>query len=143
MRFNQKTTIEKEIKYLQVNAGVRYWEDADVNGISDTEGDNIPCKDGERWKPLIDINTGQITNWEKGKTADTHYKICDDGIYILLEEDMSEVARIEDYVPDGLDIGENGYGDYIIMNIDENGLIQDWDGAKIIESFEVRQAERD
>lgn len=29
---------------LKVEAGVRYWEDATVNGIEDVDGALIPCK---------------------------------------------------------------------------------------------------
>ena len=41
-----------EVKYLLAEAGVRYWEDAMVNGEEDTEGSLIPCRDGEYWKPI-------------------------------------------------------------------------------------------
>ena len=63
-----KIKIEKEIdlKTLIVNAGVRYWDDAEINGEKDTEGgDNVPCKVGDSWKPIIDIDSGIITNWKK------------------------------------------------------------------------------
>ena len=73
-----------------MDAGVRYWEDAEVNGVSDSENPpTIPCAefihaDNEyRWRPIIDIDNGVITNWEKGFTAQVHYKVCDDGIYTV------------------------------------------------------------
>lgn len=124
------TTAEKkvEVKTLVVEAGVRYWEDADVNGEEDTEnGDNIPCKNGGIWNPIIDFETGIIKNWEKGKTASVHYKVCDAGTYYLQDNDGNNVAKIvNDYVPDILCPRDNGYGDYIIMEIDSNGQIQNW-----------------
>lgn len=64
MKVEIKTTKET----LLVDAGVRYWEDASVNGIEDEKG-LIPCRDGERWKPIIDIESGVITNWTKGVVA--------------------------------------------------------------------------
>lgn len=67
---NQPTEIE--VVYLKVDAGVRYWEDAEVNGVSDSENPpTIPCTefihaDNEyRWRPIINIDNGVITNWEK------------------------------------------------------------------------------
>ena len=41
-----KIRIEKEyeVKYLQVNAGVRYWEDSEINGVEDGFGvPQMPC----------------------------------------------------------------------------------------------------
>lgn len=123
-----KLKIEKEFdaKFLQVEAGVRYWEDASVNGVTDEEGDLIPCRDGDTWCPIIEIDTGKIVNWEIGKTADVHYKVCDNGVYILQDSNRDHLKTIEDYVISDLAIGESGYGDYIIMKIDSNGIIENW-----------------
>lgn len=118
---------EFEVKYLQVEAGVRYWEDSYVNGKEDTEnGDNIPCKKANAWCPLIDIETGKILNWKEGTTADLHYKVCDDGRYKILDESKNLIKEIDSYVIKMLCPEENGFGDYIIMNIDENGKIANW-----------------
>lgn len=117
-----------ELKTLHVEAQVRYWEDTNVNGVEDTEdGDNIPCKEGDLWKPIIDLDSGKILNWEQGKTASVHYKVCDAGSYYLKDEKGETVLSIEDnYVPRMLCPKENGYGDYIIMDIDETGQIAGW-----------------
>jgi hypothetical protein len=90
------------------------------------QGDLIPCRDGDDWKPIINIETGQIINWQQGKTADIHYKVCDDGDYHLKDEKDEEVIQAEGYVPKILCPEENGYGDYIIMKVDENGFIKNW-----------------
>lgn len=127
-----KTTIkvekEVDIKTLRVAAGVRYWEDAKINGVEDTEdGDNMPGKFGEAWCPVIDFETGVVKDWPKGVTADIHYKVCDNGCYYLLDENDSVILKIEqDYVPRCMCPEANGYGDYIIMKIDENGQIAKW-----------------
>ena len=124
-----KLKIEKEfdVKYLQAEVGARYWEDATVNGEGDTDGTLIPCRDGEYWIPLIDVDSGIIVNWEKGTTAFVHYKCCDDGLYKLLDADKKEITSIEGYVPDIMCPEENGFGDYVIMNIDSDGKIAKWD----------------
>lgn len=69
---------------------------------------------------------GQIVNWPTGVTASIHYKVCDDGIYTLLGETMDVVKAIEGYVPGIMCPEENGYGDYVIMSIAADGLIQGW-----------------
>lgn len=122
-----KLKIEKEfdVKYLLAECGARYWEDSELNGQEDTDK-NMPCIDGEYWKPLIDIETGRIVNWEEGNEASIHYKCCDDGIYKLLDENKNEITSIEGYVPRIMCPKENGYGDYVIMDIKKNGEISDW-----------------
>lgn len=125
MKLIVKILKEVEVQYLQVDAHVRYWEDTKVNGVEDEQG-TIPCREGESWKPLIDLHTGQILNWTKGTTADVHYKVCDAGNYQLLDENKFSVVENDGYVPSLLAPKSSGYGDYIIMDIDENGFIQKW-----------------
>jgi hypothetical protein len=134
-----KTTHEVEIKTLLIDAGVRYWEDATVNGIEDEQGDLIPCREEDRWNPIIDIESGVITNWTQGVVADVHYKICDDGIYHLVDLDGNIVLTKEGYVPSILDVTRDSYGDYIILEIDENGKINGWNNSPRIDDFETEQ----
>lgn len=125
-----KVKIEKEIelKTMVVKAEPRYWEDAVIDGKDDTEsGLYVPCKNGNIWNPHIDIDTGIITNWDKGVKANIHYKVADCCGYELLDSNDNVVISFEDgYVPKTLYPKENGYGDYIIMDIDENGKIQNF-----------------
>ncbi len=127
MEFTIKSEKVIEVKTLQVKADVRYWEDAAVNGVEDEDGKLIPCRKGNLWCPTIDFETGQILNWNKGVKADIHFKICDQGSYYLKDGNGETVLALEeDYVPEAMSPGGNGYGDYIIMNVDENGFIKDW-----------------
>lgn len=124
-----KLKIEKnyDAKWLHVRAGVRYWEDATVNGVEDEKGDLIPCRDGDDWKPRINVETGEIVNWRQGTKAEIHYKVCDDGDYRLLDAEQNQITFVDGYVISSLCPKENGYGDYIIMNVDENGMIENWE----------------
>lgn len=114
-------------KTLKVEAGVRYWEDAKVNGVPDEDGTLIPFRSGDAWCPLIDIDTGTVIDWPAGTTADLHYKVCDEGIYTLIGDDGAEITSKEGYVPAIMSPGGRGYGDYIIMTIGADGKIADWD----------------
>jgi hypothetical protein len=122
-----KVKKEVEVTYLYVDAGPRFWCDITLNGErnddDDWDGEGIPCKNGDRWQPIIYLKTGQIINWKEGNVASTHFKVCDDGMYYLKDEDNNIVAEKEGYVPDILDPYNDGYGDYIILDIDENGFI--------------------
>lgn len=142
----------EEVRYLLVDVGVRYYEDATVNGEDDVDmyeaykSNNkenafpkMPCvekikdhptnvvhTDHLRWRPIIDIKEGIIVNWRKGTTAHAFYKICDDGTYSLLDADKKILYEVDSYVPDILAIGDSGFGDYIDMVIDEDGKINGW-----------------
>lgn len=140
-------------RILKVNAGVRYWEDADINGIPDIEdadeqyAPKMPCSkfiDGEwRWCPEIDASTGKILNWEQGVTADVHYKVCDECEIDYVDEDGNLICNNDGYYycPRFLCPKENGYGDYIIMDIDENGQILDWDAKEVERWIKEKEGE--
>lgn len=113
--------------YIKVEAGVRYWEDAKVNGELDEDGTLIPCRVGSTWCPIIHLASGKVMGWPDGTTAYVHYKVCDAGRYWLLDEDSNPLAHLNGYVPsDFLCHGDNGYGDYIIMSIGADGQIANY-----------------
>lgn len=122
--------VEFEVTYLLINAEVRYWEDASINGVEDANGTLIPMRNGDIWEPVIDMATGVIRNWPNGTTADIHYKVCDQGEYWLLGVAGERIAKFKGYyVPDFLP-GDH-YGDYIIFKVDEEGKIQNWNTNQI------------
>ena len=121
------TVIEKkevEVKFIKVSANVRYWDDAEVNGETDITGEGVPFKVGNLWVPIIDIDKGVVIDWPNGTKANFHFKICDAGSYYLLDSEMNELASIDNnYVPRGLCHGDQGFGDYIIFSVNEDGSI--------------------
>lgn len=116
-----------DAKYIKVSAQVRYWDDATINGEADEDGDLTPFANGDLWGPVIDIDSGFVLDWPKDTVASIHFKVCDAGSYYLMNKDKEVIASIEqNYVPDGLCHGDEGFGDYIIMNIDKDGKIQNY-----------------
>lgn len=127
MKFEVLKKVEVELKYLRADFEPRYFEDSTVNGVEDVNGDLMPGanKGVIIWK--IDITNGKIINWDIGKTAKIHYKVCDQGEYHLLDENEDEILKSNGYyVPNSMCPDGNGYGDYIIMKIDNNGIIEDF-----------------
>ena len=123
----------KDAVFFEAEAGVRYWEDATVNGIDDEDGSRIPCRNGDAWCPTIELATGKVVGWPEGFAADIHYKVCDSGVYWLLDADGKRIAERDGYVPgDFLCHGDNGYGDYIIMAIGPDGQIADYQRPEIV-----------
>lgn len=118
-------------KKITIEAMVRYPEDADVNGVRESESNpTMPFlfKDSDEdwiWRIEIDTDNGKICNWPNGTTASVFYKVCDCCKVIV---DGNTVY--DDYVPLFLDISEDGFGDYIYIDIIEDGRILDWDKNK-------------
>ncbi|QEL01614.1 hypothetical protein FKG96_12610 [Olivibacter sp. LS-1] len=125
---------EVEVTTLKIRAGVRYWEDGTVNGQEDINGNLIPFREGDYWCPVIDLYSATIKDWPIGTTAHVHYKVCDDGYYILLDDKGEPVLSLEnDYVPNKLVPGH--YGDYIEMEIDQTGKITNWPSHPSLSDF--------
>lgn len=115
--------------HIEVEAEVRYWEDAAVNGNDDLDGALIPGRDGLIWKAKIALADGQIEGWPEGTTASIHYKVCDQGEYWLSSNGCRVAKWAGNYVPDAfLCHGDDarGYGDYIIMDVSSEGIIADY-----------------
>lgn len=125
------------LKYVLCVIGVRHWEDGTVNGKQDTEnGDNIPLKDGDYWKIKIDIDTGIIEGWDKTKTARIHYKSCDNNAIEVYDTNDECILFYDGYVPSFLYPKDEGFGDYVILNIDETGKIENWNRNLVLNFFE-------
>lgn len=129
---------DKNTQIFEIDATV-YPEDAEVNGVREPEADEsenpddveykMPgiCKVSKswgtewHWKVKIDIPSGKILNWPQGTTAKTWYKTSDCcGLKYLGKS-------YNDYVPEFLEIYDSDCGDYIYIEILEDGTIKDWD----------------
>ncbi len=115
--------------HIEVEAAVRYWEDASVNSQpEDNDAPTVPLRNDKCWCPRIRLADGVVEGWPEGVTADIHYKVCDGGEYWLTDEAGNRLMRWKGhYVPnDFLCPDGEGFGDYIIMTIGANGHIENW-----------------
>jgi len=126
MKVTLKIEKEYDAVYLGAQCEVRYWEDAKVNGVEDENGDLIPCRSGDTWEPKIRLEDGKIMNWKDGVSAEIHYKVCDAGVYMLLDGAEDLIVEKDGYVPSMMCPEGGGYGDYIIMNVNADGMIDKW-----------------
>lgn len=136
------TIIEpSDVKYLKIDVGPRYWEDAsikfedkwedDIDYLEQKKGatpkmpfavkDETKTYTEYRWQITIDLENAKILDWPQGVEARVFYKVCDDGTYYLLDADKNVLKKVDCYVPDILSYIENGFGDYIDMKIDGDG----------------------
>lgn len=133
MSLDERRLLEDSVSYIEVSAGVRYWEDATINGADDLAGTMTPFRKGDNWCPVIRLGDGLVMDWPAGMEAYIHFKVCDDGEYWLLDEGRQRIAKWAGfYVPDDfLCPGENGSGDYIILTIGADGIIEGWGQPEI------------
>lgn len=135
LTINIPTTVD--VKYAKCLIYARYFEDSVYNGEDEQEDTpKIPfiglneTRNRRFWSPLIDLEQGRILYWPKGNTAYVHYKSCDDNTIMLLDDKFNKVCEYEGDVPDLLDIYGDACGDYVIMSIDANGYIKDFECTK-------------
>ena len=136
------TIIEpSDVKYLRIDVGPRYWEDASIKFEEKWE-DDIEYKEQEkgekpkmpfavkdesktyvtyRWQITIDLENAKVLDWPQGVEARVFYKVCDDGKWTAYAVFCIDLKEIDCYVPDILSYIENGFGDYIDMKIDGDG----------------------
>jgi len=119
--------------HIEVEARVRYWEDASVNEVVDDDGTLIPFRVYDDWRPRIELATGKVVDWPEGIVASVHYKVCDEGQYWLADATGNRLFKYRgDYVPsEFLCHGDNGYGDYIILTIGGDGQIAEYERPEI------------
>ncbi len=121
-----------EVTHIEVEAGVRYWEDALVNGAQDDDGTLIPGRDGDAWRARIRLADGFVEGWPADTEANIHYKVCDAGLYWLTDAEGRKIVKREGYVPGAfLCHGGRGYGDYIILKIKGDGFIAGYEPPEI------------
>ena len=134
--------VEIDVKHLFVKARVRYPEDAmlqegpdDAWGEDDNDQPKMPCMEyiecnrrtsSWHWCPVIDLATGRITNWKQGVRASISYKVVDEFECYITDSNDKIVTKYEGYVPSFMAITDEGYGDYIYLEVDENGMIENW-----------------
>lgn len=132
-----KTTVlrptEITITHIKLTLPVRYKEEDIPN--------DFPLRSGDVWQAMVNIDTGVIHDWPKGKSGTLEMKVCDEGTYTLYSDlvpngvkRFTEVAKIEqDYVPHGVVPGESG--DYVHLTIDANGCITNWPKKPDVSAF--------
>lgn len=128
-----KIKIEQDVEVAGIECWIhpRRWDTSEINGVEDDNAEpKMPLIEehfGElAWHIIINPNTGQICQWPQGTTASIHYKSVDENYIQFLDDRLGIIKEYEGYVPNFLCPKEPGYGDYVIMDIDENGYIQNF-----------------
>ncbi len=115
-----------DVATIFIEVPVRYEEEDIPN--------DFPLRAGDMWRATIDIDTGEVVGWPKGKSGRLSMNVCDEGIYALYDRDGKFLVRRKgDYVPHGVVPGE--YGDYIQLEINEHGIVTNWPKQPNFDAF--------
>lgn len=138
--------VVEESRILNTRLHVRYTENGKVNGVRDIDYQEQPeltpsmpfmQKEGSSyyWCLRIDVNEGIVLNWPTGIVADTYYKVCDE-CEINYEVNGNVIATNDGYYycPDFLSLEDEGYGDYVILHIEGDGKIRNWN-PKLVDKW--------
>lgn len=137
MEFRITRPSKIDVRYLRIILNDDYRLEYEI-GSSDHECETLQdimdkygiLKDGNGLKMTIDLETGHVLEWPQNKSISIDFynlKIVDEGCYALLDQNMQVVCGLEyrGYVPDI--IGEGGYGDYWMFEVDKDGNIPGWE----------------
>lgn len=115
--------IEKQMdfKYLKLNL--------DIYG-EDLPGD-LPFRFGDKWEIIIDLDRGTVMNWHYAQRVEVNLKVRDNGSYAFYDKNLNliKLFGLDNsplYVPNQLLPPNDGYGDYLELDIDNDGKILNW-----------------
>lgn len=114
MKITVEKPVEIEVDAMRITLPVRFEEEDIPN--------DFPMREGDTWKATVEIDTGKIRDWPLGKSGNIFMKVCDSGVYELLDGEKV-IATREDYVPNCI---PQDCGDYVEFEIDESGIIKGW-----------------
>ncbi len=82
----------------------------------------------ERLEIPVDLKELKVVDWnENNGFIHIWSKVCDEGVYTLLDADRKPIWQIYGYVPNKLiPPYEKGYGNYLEMKIEKDGSLHQW-----------------
>tara|TARA_R100000951_G_scaffold110053_1_gene107771 strand:- start:2060 stop:2464 length:405 start_codon:yes stop_codon:yes gene_type:complete len=115
MKLKVMQEVEIDAAKVRIEFSPRYMSEEDC-----AFNENTPMLENGVFSITYNIETGAIDGWPKDEPMEIHEKVVDGGSYYLLDSEGNELASIiENYVPSCI---TNDYGDYLIINIDTNGV---------------------
>lgn len=132
MKAEIKTTKTYDVKYIAFNIPIYY---GDLNwSEKDNEFCNKYYSNADILSIKIDIENGIVTDWayqELNNVFSIYAKVRDEGTYRLYDNQHNEIVSYQGYVPDILSCVDEGYGDYLSMDISPDGRIDKWNSSKL------------
>ena len=85
-------------------------------------------RENQTLEVIVDMQERKAVDWDEDKGYIHMWaKLCDSGIYTLLDADRNPLCQIAGYVPNALvPPYERGFGDYLELTIEADGTLPDW-----------------
>lgn len=129
MKTKVKATKEIELEKIIIDIHIRHVGDTEDYDVPT----NFPLLNGNQWKAEVMIDSGQIVGWPQGVEQEMFCKVCDAGVYTLIDNEGNNIAQIDGYVPNEIVPGE--YGDYVDLKISGDGIITNWPKHPCVDEF--------
>lgn len=126
-----ETKVDINIQYLQMDLPIQ---------LQDEIPKDYPFIFGKVWRPVVDIESGQICNFPpQAHSQEISLNVADSGRYTLHDRNFRCVHRYEGFVPN--QVVPSTYGNCVELNINERGKITNWPDKvcldQLFESYNV------
>ena len=120
---------EVEIERIIIDINIRHVGDSDDDDVPT----DFPLLNGSQWKATVMVGSGHILDWPEGQEREMYCKVCDAGLYTLINNAGEVVATRDGYVPNDIVPGE--WGDYVHLKIGGDGVITNWPEHPNVDEF--------
>ena len=130
----KKDIMTSNARYLEI---IFPWDEdlCSFQSDFDLESDEIPYVSNGYWHGIIDLKEHRLCD---SKDMDWPYvlnaKVCDGGVYFLLDESKKALCIYRGYVSD-LPFDNKSWGDYIHLVVRDGGHIEYWEGDFDLDDF--------
>lgn len=133
-----ESKLKEEARYLMISIpydvedglGLIAFDDGMGTELQYEEGFLPPMfdSDNQTLEVIVDLQERKALDWDEKKGYIHMWaKLCDSGIYTLLDADEQPLCQIAGYVPNALvPPYERGFGDYLELTIESDGTLPDW-----------------
>jgi hypothetical protein len=130
MKVKAYTLTEIEVRSVIIDIYVGcIWETVPRTNIHD-----IPLVVDDRWRIRVNVDSGQICGWPENSAIKIEANVRDSGKYFLIDNEGEVIeSLIEEPVPNQLIPG--GDGDYIDLDIGDDGVIKNWPEYPAVDQF--------
>lgn len=128
------SALENELYYIKMT--FPYW-DGEVECNFEDQNSKKPFTDGNNFVNIIvDVKNRKVMDWDmRYGNWSVHAKPVDEGEYDFLNKDFKLICRQKGYVPNEFIPPQDGYGDYIAINVDTEGCLTNWFSASDFRNF--------
>ena len=133
-----ESKLKNKVRYLMISIpydvedglGIIAFDDGMETDLQSKDGFLPPMFNGKNLtlEVIVDLQERKVVDWnDNNGYIHMWAKLCDSGVYTLLDSDKNPLWQIAGYVPNALvPPYERGFGDYLELTIESDGNLPDW-----------------